>query len=239
MYCYYWETGNRQQTFTSTEDSPLVLNQDEYGNNKGIKISCVYLASGTTQELTITPSNNNTFHLYAMTNRESSTNAAAVNLDGAASDADGDALTAAWTVVSGPASVVFTNASAEDTTATFAATGTYVLRLTANDGELSSSDDLTVTVNGETLPPTVNEAPSVTAGNDTSITLPANTVSLNGTVSDDGLPGTTLATVWSKISGPGTVNFANNNNIDTTATFGSAGTYVLQSMRPHRSMKHQ
>jgi len=49
-------------------------------------------------------------------------------------------------VVSGPGSVQFGNATAVDTTATFSATGTYVLRLTANDGDQTAHDDLTVDV---------------------------------------------------------------------------------------------
>ncbi|HQU48092.1 MAG TPA: RHS repeat-associated core domain-containing protein [Casimicrobiaceae bacterium] len=55
-------------------------------------------------------------------------------------------LTTAWTFVSGPASVAFANPAATSTTATFTAPGTYVLRLTANDGELSTSATTTVTV---------------------------------------------------------------------------------------------
>ena len=33
---------------------------------------------------------------------------------------------------------------------------------------------------------------------------------------------------WTKVSGPGTVTFANASAIDTTATFSAIGTYVLQ-----------
>jgi len=73
-----------------------------------------------------------------------------VNLDGTVSD-DGlpnppGAVTTAWSKASGPGSVTFGNASAIDTTASFSAPGTYVLRLTANDGELTPFDELTVTV---------------------------------------------------------------------------------------------
>ena len=49
--------------------------------------------------------------------------------------------------MSGPGTVSFGNPSAIDTTASFTTTGTYVLRLTANDGALSAGDDVTVTVN--------------------------------------------------------------------------------------------
>jgi hypothetical protein len=51
-----------------------------------------------------------------------------------------------WSMVSGPGTVTFGNASAQDTTASFSQDGSYVLRLTASDGALSASDDVTVTV---------------------------------------------------------------------------------------------
>ena len=57
------------------------------------------------------------------------------------------ALTVAWTESSGPGDVTFADAAAQDTTATFSETGSYVLRLSANDGELESTDEVTVTVN--------------------------------------------------------------------------------------------
>ncbi len=78
---------------------------------------------------------------------------AAATLSGTVSD-DGlpdppGQVTTTWSRVSGPTggTVVFANPSALTTTATFSMAGTYVLRLTANDGALSGQDDLVVTVN--------------------------------------------------------------------------------------------
>jgi hypothetical protein len=76
---------------------------------------------------------------------------AAASLSGTATD-DGlpnppGVLTTTWSVVSGPGTVTFGNASAKATTATFSAAGSYVLRLTASDSALAASDDLAVTVN--------------------------------------------------------------------------------------------
>jgi Domain of unknown function (DUF5060)/Bacterial Ig-like domain/Putative collagen-binding domain of a collagenase len=74
----------------------------------------------------------------------------------------------------------------------------------------------------------VNVAPNVSAGPDRNVTLPA-TASLDGTVTDDGLPtGGSLTQGWSKVSGPGTVTFGTASAVDTTATFSSAGVYVLR-----------
>jgi uncharacterized protein YjiK len=148
-------------------------------------------------------------------------------LDGSATD-DGrpnppGAVTVTWSKVSGPGTVSFGNASAVDTTASFSASGTYVLRLTASDSALSASDDVTIAV----IPQ--NQAPVVSAGPDQTVTLPS-AASLDGTVSDDGLPNPpgAVTTAWSKVSGPGTVSFANPNDVDTTATFSAAGAYVLR-----------
>jgi hypothetical protein len=79
------------------------------------------------------------------------------------------------------------------------------------------------------LYPPANRAPSVNAGSDRTITLPA-TAALAGTATDDGLPAppAQLSIGWSKVTGPGTVTFANASVLSTTASFQLAGTYVLR-----------
>jgi hypothetical protein len=74
----------------------------------------------------------------------------------------------------------------------------------------------------------LNTAPVVEAGNNHTITLPNNSVNLDGTVTDDGLPSGATNTEWSMVSGPGTVTFGNSNLVDTTASFSTDGTYVLR-----------
>jgi RHS repeat-associated protein len=54
-------------------------------------------------------------------------------------------LTVGWTKLSGPGPVTFA-APAASTTATFTAAGTYTLRLSASDGALTVTDDVTVSV---------------------------------------------------------------------------------------------
>jgi PKD repeat protein len=80
-----------------------------------------------------------------------------------------------------------------------------------------------------TGPPPPNTAPSVNAGPDLTVTLPAN-AALHGTVSDDGLPNPPAATTanWTVDSGPGPVSFQNAAAADTQATFSLAGTYTLR-----------
>lgn len=73
----------------------------------------------------------------------------------------------------------------------------------------------------------VNQAPVVSAGVNQTITLPS-AATLNGTVSDDGLPSNALSQNWSVVSGPGSVTFGSATSAATTATFSASGTYVLQ-----------
>ncbi len=116
------------------------------------------------------------------------------------------------------------------------ATGTT---LTLNPVILSDAADYTCvvtnvagTVTGNTATLTVNlanTAPTVDAGEDQTITLPA-TAYLDGSATDDGLPNppAALTYTWSKDSGPGTVTFADDSLPSTTATFSEYGTYVLR-----------
>ncbi len=134
----------------------------------------------------------------------------------------GGSVTSTWSKLSGPGIVTFANANATATSASFSVAGTYVLRLTASDTQLTATSDVTITVNA------ANQPPIVSAGTNQTITLPS-TASLQGTVTDDGRPaGGTLTTSWSKVSGLGTVTFANPNAAATTAAFSAAGSYVLR-----------
>ena len=64
------------------------------------------------------------------------------------------AVTTTWTKVTGRAPSPSPTPTAIDTNASFSAARQYILRLTANDSALTSSDDVTITVNGP------NQAPS-------------------------------------------------------------------------------
>jgi hypothetical protein len=135
-------------------------------------------------------------------------------------------LTYSWSKVSGDGTVTFSAPNALTTTVTFSVAGTYILRLTASDSVLSSSNDVQIIVNPQAPQ---NQAPTVNVGNDQTITLP-NTASLTATASDDGLPNppSTLTYSWSKVSGSGNVTFSAPNALTTTVTFSVAGTYVLR-----------
>ncbi|MCX5833446.1 MAG: PKD domain-containing protein [Deltaproteobacteria bacterium] len=74
-----------------------------------------------------------------------------------------------------------------------------------------------------------NNPPTVSAGSDQTIALPA-PAQLAGTATDDGKPSSpgTLTITWSKVSGPGSVTFTNPSTPRTEATFSTTGVYVLR-----------
>src|SRR5262249_28452263 len=70
----------------------------------------------------------------------------AFSLHGSATD-DGlpnGTLSIQWNQVSGPSTAAFADASQPVTSVVLDSPGTYVLRLTASDGQLSTSSDVTV-----------------------------------------------------------------------------------------------
>jgi len=144
-------------------------------------------------------------------------------MDGAVSD-DGRLFTPtinSWTEVSGPALVTFDEPNLTNTLARFTAAGTYDLRLSAYDGQFTTYSDVSVNV-------TNNHPPVVSAG--TNFSTPTLTgISLNGSVSDDGLPYGVTNIVWQAVLGPTLdVTFGNSNAAATTLTVPQIGIYVLQ-----------
>ena len=112
------------------------------------------------------------------------------------------------------------------TTATFGAAGSYVLRLTGNDGRWRPADDVAIAVS--------DAGPANLAPVGERRTRPhrdtSDAASLSGSVTDDGLPNPpgAVTAAWTKVSGPGTVAFTDAASPSTTATFGAAGSYVLR-----------
>ena len=89
-----------------------------------------------------------------------------------------------------------------------------------NDGRVY---EMSIDLSAENMPP------AVSAGPDQTITLLDDAL-LDGTVLDDGLPDPPgqVITTWSQIAGPGTVTFSDAGEVDTTASFSAAGSYLLR-----------
>jgi PKD repeat protein len=128
-----------------------------------------------------------------------------------------------WIHSHGPAAVAFSDRRSLQPTVTFSAPGEYVLLFKANDGELSATDSLTVTVRAGAagnLPPLVDAGPPRSG-------VLLQVIHLAGTVSDDHTAAADLHIQWRKVSGPGAVAFAAVGSAETDAAFSAPGSYVL------------
>jgi len=143
--------------------------------------------------------------------------------------------TVAWDVVSGPGTVNFGSPANRNSTASFTLPGDYVLRITASDSEFSSSDTVTVSV----IDPNVNQSPTASAGDDFTVNINT-TATLDGSVSDDGLPNppASVSIVWTVFSGPGTASFTNSAEPMSDVSFDATGEYVLRLTADDNEIAH-
>lgn len=145
-----------------------------------------------------------------------------VTLVGSGTDPDGTIASYAWTRVSGPNTPTFGSANAASTTVTGLVAGTYVFRLTVTDNNGATAfDNVTVFVNNAP-----NQPPTANAGNNITITLPINSVTLNGSGAD--ADGTITAYAWTKMSGPVAGTIVSPNSSSTVVNGLVAGTYVFR-----------
>lgn len=150
-----------------------------------------------------------------------------VTLDGSASsDPDGTITGYAWTKISGPAQYNISNTNTVNPSVTNLVAGTYLFRLVVTDNSGATDDD-TVAISVSAAPPPPNVPPVARAGNDQSIQLPTNSVTLDGSASSDA-DGTITGYTWSKISGPAQYIISNANNVSTSVTGLAAGTYAFR-----------
>ncbi len=139
-------------------------------------------------------------------------------------------LIGSWSKVSTPSggSVIFSSSNSLSSGVTFSGTGTYVVRYTASDGQLSNYGDVTINV-------VTNHAPVI----DSCVATPrllsdaagAATVTLTGAATDDGLPNPPgiLTTQWTQTGGPATVTIAYPSSFSTTASVPAVdGTYTMR-----------
>lgn len=128
---------------------------------------------------------------------QSSLTGAVIELDaGGSTDPDGDPLNFLWVMTSFPpgwaGSVI--NETREDAQFFADTPGTYAVELTVDDGDLSSSDSLTITIDEP------NDVPVANAGSDQYVTQ-GDTVQLNGSNSYDP-DNDPLSYAWSIVDGP-------------------------------------
>jgi hypothetical protein len=152
-----------------------------------------------------------------------------VKLKGISNDPDGYILSHEWTKISGPTTFEIINPNYAETEVMGLVPGTYVFRLTVIDAKLAvASDDITVVVNGSGPNPGDGSGSGVNPGPDVTITLPTNSVALDGSQSSDPYGGNINAWKWAKISGPSSFAITNSGVAVTTATNLVEGTYEFQ-----------
>ncbi|MEO1053269.1 MAG: PKD domain-containing protein [Bacteroidota bacterium] len=144
-----------------------------------------------------------------------------VVLAGSVNDADGSILSIGWQKVSGP-NATLVNENTNTLTVMDLVEGTYVFRLTATDNQFATGFD---EVQVEVFPEAANQTPTVNAGGNRSITLPTNTITLNGTASD--IDGSISTYTWTRSSGPA-ATLTNQNTPNLTLTNLIEGTYVFR-----------
>src|SRR5690606_2539912 len=120
-----------------------------------------------------------------------------VTLVGSGTDHDGTIAKYQWTKVSGPG-VTMTETDKVSLKLTNLVEGVYTFKLTVTDNRnATASDEVKVTINPAPKPE--NLAPIADAGEGKTLTLPENSITLNGTGEDK--DGNIASYLWSKVSG--------------------------------------
>jgi ribosomal protein L14 len=147
-------------------------------------------------------------------------------LDGSgSSDVDGSIASFQWKRVSGPAQMQFISPSKEKTWVKNLTKGDYVFQLKVIDNK-GATDSALVKVRVGAAP-SKNESPVASAGNNISIVLPVNTVSLDGSISSDP-DGKIVSYLWTKISGSSKATIASPTSAKTQVKGLVAGNYLFQ-----------
>jgi hypothetical protein len=144
-----------------------------------------------------------------------------ITLDGSAStDADGNITAYKWAKISGGTATI-SNSAGTTTAVTGLVAGQYTFELTVTDNKAASATaQIKVIVNDAG-----NKVPVANAGTTKSITLPANTVTLDGSASSDA-DGNIASYNWTKISG-GAATIVNSTMAATTVSGLVAGQYTF------------
>jgi hypothetical protein len=152
-------------------------------------------------------------------------------LDGTVID-DGNPITPGsleirWSQVQGPSNVIFADATQVDTSVTISETGVYVLRLRADDGEMSVSDNVIVTVIPEGTQG--NKPPDVAASAIPTTTV-GQAITVTGVITDDGLPDPpgVVTSAWALHGDPEGGEIVDPAALMTQITFTQPGEYEVR-----------
>ncbi|HRP55563.1 PKD domain-containing protein, partial [Agriterribacter sp.] len=146
-----------------------------------------------------------------------------VTLDGSSSAAPSGSISSyAWSKLSGPSGETVASPGSAVTAVTGLTEGSYVFELTVTDNNgATSTASVTITVKAAPLPPVAD------AGTDQTITLPVNSITLDGSGST-APSGSISSYAWSKLSGPSGETVASPGNAVTAVTGLTEGSYVFE-----------
>lgn len=146
-----------------------------------------------------------------------------VTLDGNKSAAGSGSITGyQWTKISGPSEYTITTPENVSTSVTGLVAGVYKFQLEVTDSN-GAKATATITVTVKTAPP----PPVANAGNDQTITLPVNSVTLTGSKST-AAAGSIQKYEWTKVSGPSGGAIATASAVETNVTGLTEGVYQFQ-----------
>jgi len=141
----------------------------------------------------------------------------------ASSDPDGQIKAYAWKQLSGPSTIKIASPGASTTGVSGFIQGSYSFELKVTDNRnATATDRVTVNVNKA-----ANKAPTANAGANKDITLPVNSVQVDGGGSSDP-DGSISSYTWTKISGPAGAAISDSKNKTTNITGLVAGSYEYQ-----------
>ena len=148
--------------------------------------------------------------------------ASSFTLTGSGTTPQGSIKNYTWTKISGPDNPLINNAGSATTSVSGFSAGTYVFQLqVTNDAGLSATDEVTITVIGES-----QSAPVANAGVDQTVHLPETFFVLSGSGTTQ--KGTITNYSWTQISGPNTSTINNATSATSSVNGFVGGTYQFQ-----------
>ena len=149
--------------------------------------------------------------------------ATSLTLTGSGLDSDGSITSYNWSLLSGPSTATLVDALTKSVTVLGLVSGDYMFRLQVEDNSGNvDSDYVKVTVGALSA---ANQPPVANAGDDKSITLPINYVSLFGSASDS--DGAIESYLWTKVSGPSANMYSTTKETVKVNTM-NEGTYLFR-----------
>lgn len=139
----------------------------------------------------------------------------------ATAQCSGTISTYLWQKVSGPTGGTIANPAVASTTVSGLNVGTYVysLQATDNSGNVGSNTMIITVV--------ANSPPTVSAGQDTTVSLPTSSTIIHGSASANG-SATLVSTQWSQGAGPNTLTLSGQTTLNLTVSNLALGQYILR-----------